>query len=350
MDPDVAAMLRGRPAPVDYRISPIARARAVVENRVHQAGPSMHEVADHHIAGAHGDFLVRVYKPDAAPHRPGILYFHGGGMVVGSVDSFDGFARTLARATDAVVVSVDYHLAPEHPYPVATDEAFEALTWLMANARRLGVDPTRIAVVGDSAGGTITAGLTLRWRDSNGTPPVRAQALLYPGVDEGFDYPSAIEFEHGPVLTLNNARWMREQYLGEDTSMVSVYAIPSRAADLGGLPPTIVFTAELDLIRDSGEAFAARLREAVGASGAVVDVSDARVGYAVAGPDAVRLLSKGCGLDLHPRVFPAGRSALTAFAQLHTLIVKRDEAPTFHLYVARSVQRHLEAWFQAAGA
>ncbi len=98
------------------------------------------------------------------------------------------------------------------------------------------------------------------------------------------------------------------------------------------------------------EGLAARLREAVGASGAVVDVSDARVGYAVAGPDAVRLLSKGCGLDLHPRVFPAGRSALTAFAQLHTLIVKRDEAPTFHLYVARSVQRHLEAWFQAAGA
>lgn len=261
MDPDVAAMLRGRPAPVDYRTSPIARARDIVENRVHRPGPSMHAVTDHEVIGVHGGFSVRVYRPGPATRAPGILYFHGGGMVVGSVRSFDGFARSLAHATDAVVVSVDYHLAPEHPYPVATDEAFEALTWLMGDAERLGIDPTRIAVVGDSAGGTIAAGLTLRWRDSGGTPSVRAQALLYPGTDEGFDYPSAAEFAHGPVLTLTNARWMREQYLGKDTSEVTAYAIPSRATDLSGLPPTIVFTAELDLIRDGGEDFARSLRE-----------------------------------------------------------------------------------------
>ncbi|MFF8844048.1 alpha/beta hydrolase [Streptomyces sp. NPDC015127] len=204
--------------------------------------------------------LVREYCPSEQPASPTVLYVHGGGFTVGSLDGVDELCRLIAAGAECTVFSVEYRLAPEHPYPAALDDVRTAHAWLTANAADLGVDPHRIAVAGDSAGGGLAAALCLDLRD-RGLPQPVLQLLAYPAVDDSFERPSWTEFADAPLLGTEDARWFWRQYVGEAGVAPDVLAAPMRAASLRGLAPAHVITAEVDPLRDDGEAYADRLAE-----------------------------------------------------------------------------------------
>ncbi len=222
---------------------------------------------EHHVApGADGaGVVVRVYWPsDDGAHRPGIVFFHGGGWVIGDLDSHDGLCRRYCNGVDAVVVAVEYRRAPEHPFPAAAEDAYAALVWAAANASDLGIDETRIAVTGDSAGGNLAATTALIARDRGG-PSLRYQALVYPVTDvtaRRNDYPSKAENGTGYFLTTEAMEWYRDQYLTRDADGDDPYCSPVTATSLAGLPPAYVLTAEYDPLRDEGEHYGELLRAA----------------------------------------------------------------------------------------
>ena len=229
-------------------------------------GPDLAAVADKHVPGPAGSIPVRVYRPRAfAGPAPVLVYLHGGGWVVGTLDGYDLVCRQLALAGDCIVVSVDYRLAPEHRYPAAIDDCLAAWNQLQASAAAEGFDPARFAVGGDSAGGNLAAALCLRLRAAGGTLPCH-QVLYYPVTDQPGVWPSYAENARGYLLTQAAMDWFWNHYAGhleaggeprwpEDLT-------PLRAATLAGLPPALVVTAGYDPLRDEGEQYAARLREA----------------------------------------------------------------------------------------
>ncbi|MEV5541547.1 alpha/beta hydrolase [Saccharopolyspora shandongensis] len=262
LDPDVAAYLAGRNENwVPMHVAGVSAARTALAGLPRRPGPRMHRVEDRVIAGPHGPLRLRIYWPTGADVLPAVAYFHGGGMVIGSIDDFDILARFLAEASGAVVVSVDYRLAPEHPYPVATEEAYAAVQWIGDTAAELGVDPTRVAVAGDSAGATLAAGVALQTRDEGGVPLV-FQLHLYAGIDRDDTRPSVLEHADGPIITAGDFAWTKNLYLGDDPSRDHPYGVPSLAADLSGLPDAIVVTASHDPSRDGAEEYGLRLRDA----------------------------------------------------------------------------------------
>ncbi len=219
-------------------------------------------VEDRWIAGTGGGFRVRIYTPDAPAPRPAMVYFHGGGWVLCNVDTHDTVCRAIAHRAGAVVVSVDYRLAPEHKFPAAVDDSYAATQWVVANAEALGVDPERITVGGDSAGGNLGAVISLKSRDENG-PRIALQALIYPVTDlSSFGTPSYREFAEGHHLTLAEMEWFRNHYLRNLEDGLDPMASPLLAKDLSGLPPALIITAECDPLRDEGEAYAKRLEQA----------------------------------------------------------------------------------------
>jgi acetyl esterase len=260
LDSDVAAYLGNR-AMVPMHVAGIEASRAAFEALPQAPGPQMHRVGDRVVDGPHGDLRLRIYRPADEPNLPVVVYLHGGGLVIGSVDTFDRLARFLAEAARAVVVSVDYRLAPEHPYPVASDETYFAVQWTAANAADLAVDPTRIAIAGDSAGAALAAGAALQTRDEGGAPIV-FQLHIYAGMERDDTRPSVREFADGPIITAGDFAWTKDLYLGDDPSKDDPYGVPPLAADLSGLPPAIVLTASHDPSRDGAEAFGERLRDA----------------------------------------------------------------------------------------
>lgn len=208
-----------------------------------------------------GPVHVRVYEPAAVERDRGVLvFFHGGGWVTGSLDSHDGVCRTLAATTPCAVVAVDYRLAPEHRFPAAVEDAWTATAWVAEHAASLGADPARIAVGGDSAGGTLAAAVALRARDRG--LRLSLQLLVYPVCDAACDTPSYRDCAEGYGLTAAAMRWYWQQYLGPDGDPADPEASPLRARELAGAAPALVLTAEHDPLRDEGEAYAARLREA----------------------------------------------------------------------------------------
>ncbi|XVH31471.1 alpha/beta hydrolase [Haloferacaceae archaeon DSL9] len=212
--------------------------------------------------GPHGGVPVRVYVPDDAEAEPPVLvYFHGGGWTLGTLDSIDGVCRRLARQAGCVVVSVDYRLAPEHPFPVAVDEAAAAVEWVGTNAAAFGGDPSRIGVAGTSAGGNLAAAVCLRVREFDG-PAIAGQFLCYPITDRDFETDSYRENADGPLLTRADMRWFWAQYLRSPVDAHNPFAAPLRAVDLGGLPPATVVTAGFDPLRDEAIAYADRLSAA----------------------------------------------------------------------------------------
>jgi acetyl esterase len=182
-------------------------------------------------------------------------------MIMGSLDSFDRLAREVAAATHAVVVNVDYRLAPEHRYPVANDEALEVVRWLHANYREWSVDPTRIGVGGDSAGGALATATALRVRDTGG-PTLAQQVLVYPGVERRVNRPSMEEFGNSPFLNAGDIDWMKGLYLGDDPSSDDHYGVPAIASSLDDLPPAIVAYGANDPLRDGVEDYGRRLQDA----------------------------------------------------------------------------------------
>jgi acetyl esterase len=219
-------------------------------------------VEDLNIPGPDGDLRVRVYTPGGRGPYPVVVFFHGGGWVLGDLDTHDPMCRALCSGAECVVVSVDYRLAPEHRFPAAPDDALAATRWVAAHAAEIGGDQARMALAGDSAGGNLAAATTLRIRDESG-PALRGQLLIYPSL--GYPSPptpSYIENAEGFGMTRESATWFWDQYLGDRTQATNPLAAPLLAPDLRGLPPALVITAEYDVLRDEGERYVERLRAA----------------------------------------------------------------------------------------
>jgi acetyl esterase len=219
-------------------------------------------VEDRLIPGPAGDLSVRVYTPWGQGPFPLVVFFHGGGWVLGDLDTHDPFCRSLCAGAGCVVVSVGYRLAPEHRFPAAVDDALAATRWVAKHAAEIGGEPIRIALAGDSAGGNLAAATTLRIRDEGG-PALRGQLLIYPALSyPSPPTPSYIENAEGYGLTRESALWFWEQYLADKSQSANPHAAPLLAPDLSGLPPALVITAEYDVLRDEGERYVQRLRAA----------------------------------------------------------------------------------------
>ena len=267
LDPDVAQLLEtvrlaGRP-PFES-LSPAEAREAYSKTRTASAPPpaDVERVETLHIDGPHGPIPMRFYWPKdgGTASLPLLVYFHGGGWLLGDLDSHDGVCRHLANGATCAVLSVDYRLAPEHKFPAAVDDAFAATTWAAHNSTKLNIDPDQIAVGGDSAGGNLAVAVCMIARD-DGAPKIRFQLLLYPALDFSFDSQSHQNFADGYSLTRNSLIWFRDHYLRSPNDETDFRASPLQANSLAGLPPACVLTAEYDPLRDEGEAYAARLAQ-----------------------------------------------------------------------------------------
>jgi acetyl esterase len=262
LDPDAAARVASFGYVPPMRKRGLAAVRAAIESAPLPAEmPEMASVTNAVIPAPAGPIAVRIYCPTADSAQPALVYFHGGGLVMGSNHSFGPLARALASASGAVVVAVDYRLAPESPPPAQFDDAFAATEWVSRHADDLGLDTDRLAVVGDSAGGSLAAGVALAARDRGG-PAICAQVLLYPGLDRDMSVPSITSLADAPMLARDDIDYLHALVDGDAGPPQDPYLVPAYATDLSGLPPAIVVIAGCDPIQDWGERYAARLRDA----------------------------------------------------------------------------------------
>jgi acetyl esterase/lipase len=267
MDDGVQAMLdqlnAGFPR-VENMTGPQARA-AVAERRVPVNNlADVRSTLDHLVPGPAGVIPVRIYYPRGEPfdHRAGIVFCHGGGFVFCDIESHDGFCRALARGGQAVVVSVGYRLAPEHPAPAAALDAFTAFCWVVEHAAGLGIDPRRTAVAGDSAGGNLAAVTAILCRERGVAQPA-AQLLLYPAIDPSFETDSYHRYRTGYFNTRAAMQWYWHQYLGGERVFDPPYLVaPAHAESHAGLAPAVIVTAGLDPLHSEGCDYARQLRNA----------------------------------------------------------------------------------------
>jgi acetyl esterase len=239
-------------------------ARAVLVGR-RLAVTNLGDVAsadDRLIPGPDGDVPVRIYRPhgDSAP-RPAVVFAHGGGFVLCDIDSHDGFCRAMSRYTESVVVSVDYRLAPEHRAPAAVEDVYATWCWVMADAGELGIDPSRVMVAGDSAGGNLAAVTALMCRERGASMPV-GQVLIYPAIEPFFDTESYRKYSRGYVNTRDAMQYYWRQYLDDKMPSPEYLVAPARAESHEGLPPAIVVTAGFDVLQSEGISYARKLRDA----------------------------------------------------------------------------------------
>ncbi|MEE1825054.1 alpha/beta hydrolase [Streptomyces sp. BE20] len=242
-----------------------ARAADLADIRAAAGTPEpVSAVEEHRIPGPGGELALRLYRPARpAPGRrlPVLLYLFGGGWTLGSPDTSDAICRALTNAVGCLTASVGYRLAPEHPFPAAVHDSRAAARWLAEQADTLGIDPDRLAVGGDSAGGNLAAALTLIARDEDG-PAIRHQLLVYPNTDQRADTASLREYDDPALFNRRSVAWYRGHYLAGPTDGDHPHASPLRAPSLAGLPPATVITAEYDPLRDEGEQYAEALRAA----------------------------------------------------------------------------------------
>jgi acetyl esterase len=274
LDPGVRALLDLIAAAAEPRIETLSPAEArkmTAENLVPVAGAMepLRSIQNLRIPGPAGEIPVRIYTPDVSGRRlemlPAMVYFHGGGWVLWNLDTHDVVCSAIANRAGAVVISVDYRLAPEHKFPAAVDDAYAATEWVFANAPKLGIDSSRISVGGDSAGGNLAAVVSLKRRDANSddSPAIALQALIYPVTDlSSMATPSYLEFADGYQLTKSAMQWFRDYYLWDADAALDPHASPLLATDLRRLPPALIITAECDPLRDEGEAYGKRLTDA----------------------------------------------------------------------------------------
>lgn len=269
LDPQAKAVIdlvlkSGRPA--YHTLSPKEARQLFRETRPASTPtpPEMSAVKDLTADGTLSPIPLRLYRPaGVAPTTalPVLVFFHGGGWVIGDLDTHDVLCRQIAGESGACVVAVDYRMAPEHKFPAAVDDSWAATRWVVAHAAELGIDPRRLAVGGDSAGGNLAAVVALLARD-HGAPAIAQQMLIYPVTDVSEETRSYRDFSEGYMLTRDSMRWFKAHYLASDADAGDWRVSPLRATSLAGLPPALVITAGFDPLRDEGEAYAVRLREA----------------------------------------------------------------------------------------
>ncbi|MBN8987567.1 MAG: alpha/beta hydrolase [Rhizobiales bacterium] len=269
LDPDAAAVYKafqeaGRP-PYESGTAAQARAMYLAARAVSNPEPPELESAKPlSIPAPHGAIPARIYTPKTLRKNNGLapclVFYHGGGWVIGDLDSHDVVCRKLAHEGELIVISIDYRLAPEHKFPAAVDDAMSAVKWIASNAKELGIDASRLVVGGDSAGGNLAAVTALAARDGDG-PKLAGQVLIYPATDFSWSHPSHSEPETSILLTHSVIRWFGNHYLG-DADINDWRASPARAKTLAGLPPAYLLTAGADPLRDEGDEYAARLKEA----------------------------------------------------------------------------------------
>lgn len=265
LHPDAQAFLEQRDAagarPVEELSVAEARAQSVRLIYLQGRPQSVAHVEDREISGPRGPIPIRVYSPDGSGPWPMLVFFHGGGWVLGNLETVDIGCRQLTHAIGCLVVSVNYRHAPENPFPAAAEDAYAATAWAAANAAALNGDASRMAVGGQSAGGNLAAVVALMARDRGG-PRLVHQYLNVPVTDYNFDTPSYQKNAEGYGLTRAGMVYFWNHYLADPNDGAHPYASPLRAADLSGLAPAHVVTAEFDPLRDEGNAYAARLRDA----------------------------------------------------------------------------------------
>ena len=264
LDPQANAVLRylaqlGHPSLDRVPASEARRLYRETRAALRPPVPALPVVGDLKAEGTGGSIPLRLYRPSNGV-LPALIYFHGGGWVVGDLDTHDVLCRQLAVQAGVIVIAVDYRLAPEHAFPAAVDDCWSATTWIAANALALGIDNTRLAVGGDSAGGGLAAVMTLMAR--RGGPALKFQVLVYPVTDLRADSESYSKYADGYLLTRNMMRWYIAQYAPTDDAVRDWRASPLLAPSVDGVPPALVITSGLDPLRDEGEAYAGRLEEA----------------------------------------------------------------------------------------
>ena len=268
LHPTLVAMLQKSAHLPPITAVPVATIRAsdATRYKVGVVPDAVASTEDRLIAGPGGAIGIRIYRPDAAAGHAVTVFFHGSGFVICNLESHDDMCRQICRRSGSIVVSVDYRLAPENKFPAAPDDCLAATRWVSAHAAEIGGNPARLAVAGDSAGGTMAAVTALRIRDEGG-PALKAQLLMYPVTDCVSDHvsvqrPSYEERATGYGLTREAMMWFWDHYLENPAQGAHPHASPQRAASLAGLPPAYVVTGEYDLLRDEGEAYASRLQAA----------------------------------------------------------------------------------------
>jgi acetyl esterase/lipase len=270
LDPDAAAVFRAfqeASRPPYETVSPAEARELYLKGRVvsNPEPPELASVEPLTIPSPAGSIPARIYTPTklrkANGLAPGLVFFHGGGWVIGDLDSHDVVCRKLADEGELMVVSVDYRLAPEHKFPAAVDDAIASTRWIAENAKQLGIDAARLTVGGDSAGGNLAAVVAISARDGNG-PAIAGQVLIYPAIDFAMTHPSHSEPETSILLTHSVIRWFRDHYLNGAADVGDWRASPARAKTLIGLPPAYVLTAGADPLRDEGDEYAHRLKQA----------------------------------------------------------------------------------------
>jgi acetyl esterase/lipase len=269
LDPQVQAVIElvarsGRPA--YHTLSPKDARQLFLETRPASTPtpPEIGSVRNLVAETPQGAIPLRMYRPAGVPEStrlPAYVYFHGGGWVIGDLETHDVLCRQLTAASAASVVSVDYRLAPEHKFPAAADDAWAATRWIVAHAAELGLDAGRLAVGGDSAGGNLAAVAALMARDAGG-PAIRQQVLIYPVTDVMRETGSYADFAEGYMLTRDSMRWFIAHYLRSRDDARDWRVSPLRVPSLAGLPPALIVTAGFDPLRDEGEMYAGRLRDA----------------------------------------------------------------------------------------
>jgi acetyl esterase len=263
LDPQIKVILDQIEAlglPPHYEVGAV-QARANAASRPRAQGPDVTAVENRSIPGPDGQMPIRIYKPAGTGPFPAIVWAHGGGMVIGTLETCDYICRHLCVNGGCVVVSVDYRLAPEHTFPAAPDDFYDATKWVADNADAIGVDVGRISVGGESAGANLAAVAALMARDRGG-PALVHQTLINPMLDTDFDTASYLENAEGYFLTRKTMMWYWEQYLGSDAGTKDPYAVPLQAKDVSGLPPALLIVGEFDPLRDETEAYAGRLQAA----------------------------------------------------------------------------------------
>jgi acetyl esterase len=264
LDPKIKALLDQMAGLPGIEELSVAAARKQVESRIPANLPTLAvaSVLNRSIPGAGADLRVRIYTPNGNGPFPLMVFFHGSGFVLCSLDTHDGTCRNLCSASGCIVVSADYRLAPEHKFPAGSEDCYAATKWAAEHARELNADPGRVVIAGDSAGGNMFAVTAMMIRDKGG-PALRGQLMIYPVTDYfNSNHPSYSENAEGYGLTAAGMRWFWTHYLNRESESDSPFVSPLRASNLRGLPPALIITAEYDVLRDEGERYGERLAEA----------------------------------------------------------------------------------------